>query len=111
MRRHDRQQQNNAMRDFIFLMHANASIDDGSSDDWGPYLAKLQASGRFSGGSAIGDGICVNKRGNAPGITEHIGGYIRVQAESIEDAVALVRGNPAYEASATIEIRELPRTE
>lgn len=42
-------------------------------------------------------------------ITAHLSGYIRVQAESLEAAKALLDGNPTFEAGGTVEIRELPR--
>jgi hypothetical protein len=38
-------------------------------------------------------------------------GFIRVRAKSLEQAKALVAGNPLYEAGGTVEIRELPRTD
>jgi hypothetical protein len=38
-----------------------------------------------------------------------VSGYLRVRAESLDDAVALLQGNPVYEAGSTIEVRELPR--
>jgi len=65
----------------------------------------------IEGGSAIGDGICVRKDGAAPAITAHLAGYIRVNVESIDQAKALLTGNPQFEAGGTVEIRELPRTD
>jgi len=96
------------MNDYIFLMHDDAS--DIRSDDWGPYLAKLRQTGQFDGGSAMGGGECFNKLGAARSITAHLGGYIRVRAESLDDAKRFLEGNPVYEAGGTVEIRELPRT-
>jgi hypothetical protein len=51
----------------------------------------------------------VSKAGPRTEITGHLTGYIRVRAESLNAARALVAGNPVYEAGGTIEIRELPR--
>ena len=48
------------MTDFLFLMHDDAP-DDAAA--WEPYLRRLRESGRFQGGSAIGDGVCVRKSG------------------------------------------------
>ncbi len=100
------------MNDFMFLMHdaAPETGDLGGRHDWQPYLAKLRNSGRLTGGSAIGPGICVSKSGVATDITAHLSGFIRVQAESMDDARKLLEGNPVYEAGGTVEIRELPRT-
>jgi hypothetical protein len=99
------------MIDYIFLMHDDAPKggNDQSDYDWGPYIAKLQGSGHFSGGSAIGAGECINKSGVASRITSYLSGYIRVQAESLSQAKSLLNGNPVFEAGGTVEIRELPR--
>jgi hypothetical protein len=64
--------------------------------------------GAFEGGSAIGSGSCVSKAGTEAEIARHLAGYIRVRAESLEAAQALLAGNPVYEAGGTVEIRELP---
>jgi hypothetical protein len=78
---------------------------------WGPYLHRLQQGGFFEGGSALGDGICARKSGAAGPITGHIAGFIRVNAEGIDQARSLLVGNPVFEAGGTEEIRELPRTD
>ena len=95
------------MAEFIFLMHAGGG---GSDDAWGLYLSGLQAKGVFQGGSAIGGGACFSKSGTVPAVSAHLSGYIKVQAESLEAARALLAGNPVYEAGGVVEIRELPRS-
>ena len=95
------------MNDYIFLMH-----DDGEQAggfDWEAYLSKLRERGHFDGGSAIGAGICVNRGGSTVRISGHLTGYIRVRAEDLNQAKALLAGNPVFEAGGTVEIRELPR--
>jgi len=96
------------MTDYIFLMHNDAA---GAETDvaWEQYLRKLRSSGRFEGGSAIGPGECVSKQRRPTGITAHLSGYIRVQADTLEAAKKLLEGNPVFEAGGTVEIRELPR--
>jgi hypothetical protein len=100
------------MNDYILLMHNDSteSATGSESDAWGPYLAKLRASGHFQGGSSIGTGVCVNKAGTRVEISSHIVGHLRVSAESVEQARELVIGNPVFEAGGTVEIREMPRT-
>jgi len=95
------------MNDYLLLMHNDAL--DQRRQDWQTYLEKLQQTGRFNGGSAIGGGACFNKLRADRGITEHLSGYIRVQAESLDEAKRFLEGNPVYEAAGTVEIRELPR--
>jgi hypothetical protein len=96
------------MNDYIFLMHNDAA---GAESDvaWEHYLGKLRSTGQFEGGSSIGPGECVAKSGRPTGITPHLSGYLRVQAETLEAAKKLLEGNPVFEAGGTVEIRELPR--
>jgi hypothetical protein len=100
------------MPDYLFLMHDNLPLGSTESDDnWGSYIGRLQASGSFQGGSAIGAGICARKSGAVPSITTHLSGFIRVTASSLDEAQTLLVGNPVFEAGGTVEIRKLPRTE
>jgi hypothetical protein len=66
-------------------------------------------SGTFRGGSAIGPGVCRRKSGTSPPVTAQIGGYIRLEAESLGEVEALLAGNPVFENGGTIELRELPK--
>jgi hypothetical protein len=95
------------MPDFLVLMHEDATRAIG---DWAPYLAKLRASGRLQGGSAIGGGICVRAQGPVPHVSRHLGGYIRIAADSLDHAQSLLTDNPVFAAGGTLEIRELPET-
>jgi len=95
------------MVDYLFLMHGDAPAEPTAS--WPEYLSRLRASGRFSGGSSIGDGVCVRKSGTPPPIAAQLTGYLRVQAVDLDDARRLLEGNPVYEAGGTVEIRVLPR--
>ena len=93
---------------YILLMHDDAVADE---PDWEPYLRQLQRAGVFEGGSAIGGGACVRKTGQPQALTPHLAGYIRVIARNLDQAKALLAGNPVFEAGGTVEIRELPRTD
>jgi hypothetical protein len=100
------------MNEYILLMHDDIPVreDQEPTLEWEPYLARLRSGGNFAGGSSMGKGTCLRKSGPAPGITAHLSGYLRVQADSLEAAQSLVAGNPVYEAGGTVEIRELPRS-
>ncbi|HEY1614237.1 MAG TPA: YciI family protein [Rhizomicrobium sp.] len=99
------------MNEYIFLMHDD--IDNRSSrrasPDWQSYIARLQAGGHFVGGSAIGGGTSASKSGVTTEITRYLSGFMRVRAESLDQARSLLTGNPVFEAGGTVEIRELPR--
>jgi hypothetical protein len=96
------------MAEYIFFMHDDAIDDDNA---WGPYLDKLKQGGFLEGGSAIGRGLCARKSGELLSVTAHLTGYIRVNADSFDQAKSLLIGNPTFEAGGTVEIRELPRTD
>ncbi|WP_204310924.1 YciI family protein, partial [Stenotrophomonas maltophilia] len=76
---------------------------------WQRYFERLNASGRFDGGSEIGAGACFRQAGEPAPLSERLGGYIRVRAEDIEDARTFLIGNPVHACGGTVEIRELPR--
>jgi len=97
-----------AMPEYIFLMHDDSITHEQA---WEPYLRALRARGALQGGSAIGDGVCARKTGVPASLSTHLAGFIRVQAESLDAAKALLSGNPVFEAGGTVEIRELPRGE
>jgi hypothetical protein len=96
------------MKDYIVLMHndATAPIDPAL---WPPYLAALRERGVLLGGSAIADGETTRKSGTPAPVSRHLGGYIRITADSLEDARLALTGNPIFECGGTVEIRELPR--
>jgi hypothetical protein len=97
------------VNDYIFLMHQLPGLAN-QREDWGSYFAQLRSTGQFAGGSAIGNGVRVSKSGVAGVVDAHLAGYIRVTANSLQDAQALLAGNPVFEAGGTIEIRELPKS-
>jgi hypothetical protein len=99
------------MNDYILLMHNDTTDPITANDDrnWSRYFESLNRTGRFDGGSAIGDGRCFRKTGVPGSICSQLGGYLRVRAENIEEARSFLSGNPVYEAGGTVEIRALPR--
>ncbi len=97
------------IKDFLLLMHDDAPHDASAPAAWAAYLSALRGSGRFEGGSAIGDGQCFRQEGAPLPLSGSLSGYLRVRAESLEQARAFLVGNPVYEAGGTVEIRELPR--
>jgi hypothetical protein len=52
----------------------------------------------------------MRKGGEAPDITKHLAGYIRIAAATLDEAKSLLTGNPHFEAGGTVEIRELSQT-
>jgi len=87
------------MADYVMLMTGSES-----AGDWDTYIEKLVASGKFRGGSSLGNGVAT-ARGHADEASE-ITGYMRFSADSIEEVRALLSGNPLYEAGGRVEILE-----
>jgi hypothetical protein len=100
------------VNDYLLFMHDDAPAGWTSSNDaWATYFKRLRGAGAFEGGSAIGDGVCMSKSATPGAVATHITGFVRISAENLAAARALVMGNPVYEAGGTVEIRELPRTD
>jgi hypothetical protein len=96
------------MLDFIMLMHDDA-VTKPTHEMWPAYLSSLNAKGATDGGSAIGEGEVFRKQQTPGEPSEHIGGYLRIRAESLAAARDLPAGNPVYECGGSVEIRELHR--
>jgi hypothetical protein len=100
------------VKDFILLMRTEgAPPAPRPVDAWPSYFATLRDAKAFEGGSTVGDGVLMSKAPTSNTGMSPISGYIRVRAESLEAACALVTGNPVYEAGGTVEVRELPRSD
>ena len=97
------------MNEYIIFMFNDATNQAASEDDtlWSEYISKLRQTGQFDGGSSIGGGERFRKGQATKSAITEISGFIRVRADCVEAAKNLLVGNPAYEAGASIDIREL----
>ncbi len=96
------------MIEFILFMH-NDTVEKIPESAWPTYFTMLQERGAFEGGSSIGSGEVVRKDKIAGRSSDHLTGYIRVQAENMAAARLLVDDNPVFVAGGSVEIRELTR--
>ncbi len=87
------------MTDYVMIMMGSAS-----SGDWDSYVESLIASGKFRGGSSLGNGISVSKD-EEDGVCQ-ITGFMRFSADNIEEVKRLIPGNPLYEAGGCVELLE-----
>ena len=87
------------MPDFVVLMMGSQS-----EGDWDTYIEKLIGTGRFRGGSSLGNGVSMSK--GKPDSDSVITGFMRFSAENIEEVRQLLAGNPLYEAGGRIEVLE-----
>jgi hypothetical protein len=88
------------MAEFMMLMKSTGPTGDGES-----YIQKLIATGCFRGGSALGNGICVNKSGGELACV--VTGFMRLEVDDIDGARALLPGNPVYESGGAVELLEI----
>lgn len=98
------------MAEFILLMHGDYDRP-ADGENWQPYLEMLGSVGALRGGSAIGRGLCMRRSGSVPSLSDHLVGYVKIEARDLDHARQLVAGNPVYEAGGTVEVRELPETD
>ena len=99
------------MNEYMIFMCNDAS-DAVAADDgvrWGVYLSHLRQSGCFDGGSSLGSGEVLRKGMPPQPAGTELTGFIRIRAETLEDAKRFVVGNPTFEAGGTVVVRELVR--
>ena len=78
---------------------------EGDSAQWSAYIDSLLGSGCFRGGSALGNGVCVSRVGHSGACATT--GFMRFEAGSRDEVLALLPGNPVYEAGGQVEILEM----
>ena len=88
------------MAEYMMIMKGPAN-----NGDWQSYIAGLQKSGKFRGGSILGNGTCVSKNGSNRACT--VTGFMRFEASDLNQVIELVSDNPNYESGGEIEILEL----
>ena len=94
--------------EYITFMHGNV---DGppTNDEWERFFELARRSGLFRGGSAIGARTTVGEK-DVPSVVDHIEGYMRFDADSLDELRALLLQHPVVRNGGTIEICELPKT-
>ena len=102
--------------DFMFLFRGGREMPEDEMEarmaKWGAWIDDLGE--HFVGGGPLNeDGRILDSKAGEPetGFVEdgdaEVGGYIIVQAGSIDDAVNLARGCPIYEVGGIVEVREI----
>lgn len=94
------------MAEFILLMHDD-TVSPERDADWDAYISMLSATGKFRGGSSIAGGASFRKAGVAAACTSPLTGFIRIDAQHLDEARGFLQGNPTFEAGGTVDVREL----
>lgn len=94
--------------EYITFMHNNTDTAP-TGGEWERFFGLARQSGLFQGGSAMGTRSTIGAK-DVPAVTDHIGGYMRFDSESLDDLTELLREHPTVLHGGTIEICELPKT-
>ncbi len=89
------------MAEFMLLMKG----EGGANAAWNAYIKTLMASGLFRGGSALANGVCVDNSGQEFDCS--VNGFMRFEADDIDQVRALLTDNPLLLAGGKVELLEL----
>ena len=93
---------------YIVFIHKNTDSET-DSEQWNEFFNTARKSGLFKGGSAIGERYPVGPKSVTP-ITDSIGGYMRFDADNIQDLLTLLNNHPVVINGGTVEVCEMPKT-
>lgn len=92
------------LSEFVMIMKGR-NLGTNASAGWESYIEILIGTGKFRGGSAFGNGRCLSLGSS---VAECLAtGFMRFEADSIEEIETLVEENPVYKAGGEVEIHEL----
>lgn len=94
--------------EYIIFIHKNTDTPT-TDDQWNTFFTTARQSGLFKGGSAIGERYAIGTKEVTP-ITRTVGGYMRFDADSLEELQALLETHPVVVNGGTVEICEMPKT-
>ena len=96
------------MTQYLLLIQNNAKTED-HAGRVGPVLRGAKDSGLFRGGSALGDRIVVGDTESAQS-TQHIGGYMRFDADDQAKLLELLKQHPVVLHGGSVELCEMPKS-
>lgn len=94
--------------EYIVFIHNNTDSET-DSEQWDEFFVTARKSGHFKGGSAIGKGYVVGSK-NVPSITDTVGGYMRFDADTLQEVLDLLDSHPVVINGGTVEVCEMPKT-
>ncbi len=93
--------------EYITFMHGN-SDGKATPDEWNTFFELARDSGLFRGGSEIGERFTVGR--DAPVVMSTVAGYMRFDADDLDELLALLQNHPTILHGGTIEVCELPKS-
>ncbi len=95
--------------EYILFIHNN--VDSPASDEqWVAFFAVANASGIFSGGSEINNGIQLGSKPIRP-TTQSVDGFMRFETDDVDQLYRLLQQHPILLQGGTLELCQMPRTE
>ena len=96
------------MTQYLLLIQNNTQTEP-TSDEWDRFFAAAKASGLFRGGSALGARSVVGDTESAQS-TQHIGGFMRFDAEDRAKLLELLKQHPVVLHGGSVELCEMPKS-
>lgn len=112
------------MKDYLFLFRGGLDFAKAPAGQvqqammkWRKWVDELKQKGIYNGGERLEKNNAATVKGNAKEVTdgpyteskEIVGGYISVQAESVQQAIEISKGCPIFDYDGNIEIREVAK--
>ena len=79
-------------------MHANAE-GESTGEEWDEFFDRARQSGLFRGGSAMGKRWTIGKQADT--LSDGLAGFMRFDAESVNDLLELLEAHPTIHAGGT----------
>jgi len=94
--------------EYFTFMHNNrdSAYSEGEMDR---FLEMARESGLFRGGSGLGKRTTVGEK-EVENLRDHIGGYMRFDADRYGDLVELLEQHPCVVGGGTVEVIEMPKS-
>ena len=92
---------------YLFKNDALDSSTAGDMNEWGTFIDGLRERGHFVGGGPLGEGCLRRPESITDEVSEQLGGYMVVTANSLEQAAALLDSCPTTRAGGTVEVRHV----
>lgn len=109
------------MKDFMMLFHSTPNMEYQPTPEdiqaeikkWQDWIGGIAAQGKFKSTNALGyEGKTLHGDGSTTDgpyaeMKEIVGGYLICSAESLDEAIELVKGCPVFDTGGKVEVRDI----
>jgi hypothetical protein len=112
------------MKDYVFLFRGGLDFTKASPEElqqvianWKKWTEELSKKGIYSGGDRLTRSDAAVVKGNAKQVvngpyaesTEIVGGYIKIKADNLQQAIEISKGCPIFNFDGIVEIRKVAK--